>query len=226
MTPLQKNALIRLATDLSRGDKNVIQQIEKAIKTPPKTSKEVGYYLGGDENDFEICFRKMASLLSDSKFTTSAEDKYIYEIFSQWEARLGDMPNSIKEALPFIFDESYDIDELDEEEIKKEAVGRMQTHLLNGLNDIAKKFEKKSMPLLTIDTGGGDTLLFINVTSEVATLWRNVEIGRTHDDIPLAIRSPYWESFCQHLEYALGIDDQLSSLQFSTKPLRSLDHVK
>ncbi|MEO6603530.1 MAG: hypothetical protein ABIQ16_26840 [Polyangiaceae bacterium] len=38
--------------------------------------------MSGKENDFENCFRRTVALLEP--YTTSAEDKYSYEIFSLW----------------------------------------------------------------------------------------------------------------------------------------------
>ena len=44
----------------------------------------MGFYLSGAENDFELCFRKLASLLQEhTPLVSSAEDKNVYEIFGQ-----------------------------------------------------------------------------------------------------------------------------------------------
>jgi hypothetical protein len=67
---------------VSGGDDDLVRLVRLATVTPPRTDEEVGYYLVARENDFENCFRYTVSQLEP--YTTSAEDKYVHEIFGQW----------------------------------------------------------------------------------------------------------------------------------------------
>jgi len=102
MTDRQKQALLALATDLSRGDAGLIAKVNAALANPPRTTEEVGYYVTEDNSDFENCTRKTVSVLSETPHAMSVEDKYVFEIFEQWTApgRLAELPAAFRDMLP------------------------------------------------------------------------------------------------------------------------------
>jgi hypothetical protein len=214
MTNLQKEALLRMARDLSRGDPLIIAAVQAAIENPPRTTEEVGFYVSGDESDFENCFRKLCGLLDDSPWGSSAEDKYVREIFAEWvgPGRLAALPEEVERAFP---DPGDEVD-----------AGRAKRHFGAATRAVENAFHRAGAPLLSLDTGGGDTLIFVNVEPTVADRWRDVELGKTYDGDTLAVRSPMWSEFWEHL--SSFSDDDLGELPEGVpgpRPLRSLETV-
>jgi hypothetical protein len=207
MNDAQKQALIELSKDFSRGDSRLVQQVETALAHPPRTTEEVGYYVSANNNVFENYFRKVASLLSSTPFATQAEDKYVYEIFDQWVApgRLTALPQALKNAMPTLFATEVPAALENEKAMVQWAHTQLQAHFAEGVMAVEMAFEALGSPLLTIDTGGGDTLLFINVTPDAAKRWRDVEFGVSHEGVPLGVRSAMWGVFLDHFCYALGL---------------------
>jgi hypothetical protein len=204
MDAAQKTALLRIAHDLSRGDQTLIAAMEAAIANPPSTTETVGYYLSGRETVFENCFRKLASLLSDTPHASSAEDKYIFEIFDQWAERLEALPEAFTKAFWFL-DAGSDPG-MSEDESQEKARKSLRADYVAGVRALEKAFADAGEPLLCVDTGGGDTILFLNATPEAAERWRNVKVGETYEGVPLGIRSPMWDAFWFHVDYASRLE--------------------
>src|SRR5690349_6740595 len=107
MDTLQQKALLRLAHDLSRGDAKLVRAMKAAIAKPPTTTEDVGFYVSGNENAFENCFRKLCGLLEDREHVIGVEDKYCFDIFEQWTeaGQLERLPASLFKAIPL--DDSF-----------------------------------------------------------------------------------------------------------------------
>lgn len=222
MTERQKQALLALATDLSRGDADVIAKVQAAIDNPPRTTEEVGYYVSEKNNAFENCFRKLVSLLSETPYAMSIEDKYVYEIFALWTApgRLDELPAAFRDIFPDWFGvEPEAEDEDDAEEFRQALTARY----VEGVNAVEKSFEELGAPLLSFDTGSSDTMVFIQATPEVADRWRNVKLGESHDGEPLAVRSPMWDMLWANISYAADLDLEDPPGDLPSPPLRDLE---
>lgn len=196
MNTLQQKALLRLAHDLGRGEASVLAAMTVAIANPPRTTETVGFYVSGSENDFENCFRKLCALLEETAFGSSVEDKYCLEIFEQWvrPGRLQQLP----EVLPKVIPGYGTFDETDPDA----ACANLRKHFPTIAREIETAFAAMGAPLLSLDTDGGDTLLFVNAEPAVAERWRDVELGQTHDGGILAVRSPMWHTLWEYLGYA------------------------
>ncbi len=200
MTPLEQTALLELMRDLGRGDETLLTKMEAAIAQPPRTTEEIGFYVSDDETDFANCFRKLCSLLDDSEYGTSVEDKYCTEIFEHWleSTMLDELPAAVHHAIP---EDGY-FGETDPDEERK----NVREHFPAAAREIEAAFDAKGSPLLSLDTGRGDTLIFVIATPGAAKRWRDVELGRTHDGDLLAVRSPMWHTFWEFIECA-GADN-------------------
>jgi hypothetical protein len=205
MNTLQQKALLRLAHDLGRGEASVLAAMTVAIANPPRTTETVGFYVSGKENDFENCFRKLCGLIEETEYGSSVEDKYCTEIFEQWvgPGRLQQLPQALSKAIPG-YDTSEDPDSggPDSGEANAEAIANLHKYFPTVAREIEMAFAALGAPLLSLDTNGGDTLLFVNAEPDVAERWRDVELGRTHNGGILAIRSPMWHRFWDFLGYA------------------------
>jgi hypothetical protein len=217
MDELQKNALIRMAHDLSRGDTRIVAAARAAVEKPPRTTEEVGFYVSGDENDLENCFRMICGLIEESHWGSSAEDKYCAEIFEQWvgEGRLEELPAEAQHAFENL-EELHPHSLEDTDALRSE----LRAHFTAAVESIERAFEAIGQPLLSLDTGGGDTLFFVNVEPHVADKWRDVELGKSHDGDSLAIRSPMWPVLWEYLGYCTG--DDLGEVPAGVAPLRPL----
>lgn len=209
MTPEQASALIDFATDFSRGNADLVASVKAALASPPRTTEEVGYYLSGKENDFENCFRRTVALLEP--YTTSAEDKYVYEIFSLWigqDCLLKVAPPELAAAFPDFLSSNEEEEEAppDSARAAERAAARIRSGYAAGVRALESAFDTAGFPLLSFDLGGGDTLVFANVERRIADRWRGKVLGYTHDGTALGVRSPMWGAFWNHLDYALGLD--------------------
>jgi hypothetical protein len=215
VTPTQASALAAVAAELSRGDKRVIAKMKAALADPPRTTEEVGFYVSGDENAFENCFRKLASLLVGKPYAMSAEDKYIHELFEHWtgRGRLKALPEAFHSMLPGSGAEPA------------AARARLRKGFVTGVQAVEQAFEDLGAPLLSVDTGGGDTMLMVLATPETAARWRDVKLGETHDGIDLAVRSPMWDVLWAYLEYSSGVDLGRPP-KLPARPLRKLARAR
>ena len=234
MESLQKKALVEIAHDFSRGDAALIVQVEAAIRTPPRTTETVGYYLSGRETEFENCFRKLTSLLMQSPYASGAEDKESLWLFSQWigPGRLTQFPSGYVDAIATTpLDPSWHLPDADDDAYAADRP-RWEQQLLRtygaGVMSLQAAFDAAGFPLLPIDLNGGDTLPFIHATPVAAARWRDVQIGETHSGEPLAIRSPMWAALWDHLAYSLqcaNVGDVLPDGIPAPPPLRALNAV-
>jgi len=210
MTPEQAAALVALATDISDGDVDVVRQIQAAIRKPPRTTQEVGFYVSGKESDFELCFRHLVTLLDG--YTSSAEDNYVYEIFPQWfgpDRLLESPPAELVAAFPeFLAESAEEADAApDSGQLVERLAARLVQRYAPAVFAVERAFENVGRPLLTFELGGGDTLVFVNVTPPVAERWRDKVLGHTHRGHPLGLRAPLWDAFWAHVCYAFGLGD-------------------
>ena len=221
MTDRQKQALLALATDLSRGDAGLIAKVKAALANPPRTTEEVGYYVTEDNSDFENCFRKTVSLLSDTPHAMSVEDKYVFDIVDQWTApgRLAELPAELRDMFPgCLGDEPEAEDEAATDAFRQ----KLTASYVAGVTAVEKAFEASGAPLLSFDTGSSDTMVFIQATPEVADRWRDVKLGESRDGEPLAVRSPMWDVLWAHISYAADLDLENPPENLSSPPLREL----
>ena len=221
MDTLQQTALLRLAHDLSRGDQKVIHAMKAAIADPPHTTEDVGFYVSGSENAFENCFRKLCSLLEDREHAVGVEDKYCFDIFEQWldAGLLERLPTALLKAIP--------LDETFGDAGPEEFAGNLRKFFPNAARELEAAFAGRGTPLLSLDTNGGDTLLFITPEPEAAERWRDVELGQTHDGGTLAVRSPMWHKFWRYIGYASGskVGKPPADLP-ANRPLRQLSELE
>lgn len=228
MDILQQKALLQLAHDLSRNDASVIATMKTAIANPPRTTEEVGYYVSGNENDFENCFRKLCGLLEETAYGSSVEDKYCTEIFEQWvgPGRLQQLPDVLSKAIPgYDTSDEPDCNGPDSGEANSAAIANLRKYFPTVAREIETAFAAMGAPLLSLDTNGGDTLLFVNAESDVAERWRDVELGRTYDGGVLAVRSPMWHRFWDFLGYFLELRDPPGDLR-PNRELRQLSELR
>ena len=220
MDALQQKALLRLAHDFSRSDQKVIRAVKAAIANPPHTTEEVGFYVSGDENDFENCFRKLCSLLEDHEHALGVEDKYCFDIFEQW------VDAGVIEQLPAALFKAIPLDETFGDSGPEEFAGNLRKYFPTAARELEAAFAVRGVPLLSLDTNGGDTLLFITPELEAAERWRDVELGQTHDGGILAVRSPMWQKFWRYIGYASGskVGKPPADLP-GDRPLRQLDEL-
>jgi hypothetical protein len=208
MTPEQAERIVQLARDVSGGDEELVGRVRLAMVTPPRTTEEVGWYLDGRENDFENCFRYTVSQLEE--YTTSAEDKYVYEIFEDWfgEGRpVPAPPPELVSLLPELFGAPTEDDEPpDSARAAEQAASRIKAGFDAACRAVERAFEDAGLRLLNLDTGGGDTLVFVHLPPAVADRWRDTVFGHTYESKELGVRSPMWRAFRYHLSYALGVD--------------------
>lgn len=199
MDTLQQNALLRLARDLSRGDAKLIRAMKAAIANPPTTTEDVGFYVSGNENAFENCFRKLCGLLEDREHVIGVEDKYCFDIFEQWvEAeQLDHLPASLFKAIP--------LDDTFGDPSPENRAAKLREYFPMAARDLDEAFAARGTPLLSLDTAGGDTLLFVTPDPDAAERWRDVELGQTHDGHVLGVRSPMWHKFWKYIAYSSGI---------------------
>jgi len=199
MDTLQQKALLRLAHDLSRGDAKVIRAMKAAIANPPSTTEEVGFYVSGNENEFENCFRKLCGLLEDREHVIGVEDKYCFDIFEQWTeaGQLERLPNSLFKAIP--------LDDTFGDSSPENRAEKLRQYFPNAAREIDQAFAARETPLLSLDTAGGDTLLFVTPEPDTAERWRDVELGETHDGESLSVRSPMWHKFWKFIAYSSGL---------------------
>jgi len=204
MTPEQATALKQLAADFSRGDDAIVDRVAAAIRNPPRTTEAVGYYVSACNNDFENCFRHLVSLLEP--YATSAEDKYVYEIFPQWigaDRLLKQAPAELAEAFPeFLAPKASNCST----PARDDVTARLRRHYVAGVRALEVAFDATGFPLLSLDTGEGDTLVFINVERSIADRWRGTVLGHTHEGGELGVRAPMWGAFWSHVAYAFGLE--------------------
>ncbi len=222
MTDRQKQALLALATDLSRGDAGVIAAIKAALDNPPRTTEEVGYYVSQGNTTFENCFRKLVSLLSETPYAMSVEDKYVYEIFAHWTApgRLEELPAAFRDLFPDWFGVEPDAGD---EDAAEEFRTTLTAGYVEGVKAVERAFEELGAPLLSFDTGSSDTMVFIQATPEVADRWRNVKLGESHDGETLAVRSPMWGVLWANISYAADVELEDPPDDLPSPPLRELE---
>ncbi len=68
--------LLEFAADLTNHDPMIASAIEAALRSPPMTNEEVGFY-GAAKNPPEMnCFLYLVTSLGNAGYTFSAEDKY------------------------------------------------------------------------------------------------------------------------------------------------------
>jgi hypothetical protein len=208
MTPEQAAALIEMASDFSHGDAEVARRLRSALDKPPRTTREVGYYVSGKENDFEKCYRHLVSHLQP--YTSSAEDKYVHEIFDQWfgeDRILREAPPELVRVFPEFLASHVAADEPpDSAGMVALVTARVQEHYVAGMRAVERAFADAGRPLLSLDTGGGDTLVFANVEPRIADRWRSRVLGRTYQGVELAVRPPMWDAFWHHVGYSLGLE--------------------
>lgn len=221
MTDRQKKALLAVASDLSRGDAGVIAKVEAALANPPRTTEEVGYYVTEKNTPFENCFRKLVSLLAETPYAMSVEDKYVYEILALWTApgRLDQLPAAFRDMFPDWFGVEP---EAEDEDAAEETRQKLTANFVAGVSAVEKAFEATGEPLLSFDTGSSDTMVFIQATPEAADRWRNVKLGESHDGEPLAVRSPMWNVLWGNISYSADLDLGDPPDDLPSPPLREL----
>ena len=191
--PLDCLELLELAADLSENDKATTAAMEKALAKPPRTTEEIGFYVGRRNNDFENCFRYMVTLISRLDGVLHyVEDKYAYQILEDFDDAVG-LPDSVRAIFPK--GRAPEQDEFDR-------------GYLGAMKDLEQAYKDTGRVLLSIWLAGGDTIYFAPVKPEVAERWANRPLGKTHDGQYLGLREPAWDVFYQLMAYAFMWEDE------------------
>ena len=215
-------ALLLFVSLVSGGNADVMAEMQSAIANPPTTPEEVGFYLSGDETEFELIFRKAVTELDNAGYLWAFEDKYINEMLDVWlqnktlpkKAITKDM----KTAMGGFFPDFEDIEVTDE---LYEFMGR---EFAGAAEKVEQAFLKKGQRLLSIDIPLGDTLFFLLLPDQDAEKWRNVLFDVTADEQTLAIRDPMWLNYWEMIHYALDIHQEYAD-PIGLQPLPDLTNV-
>lgn len=198
MIASESEQLLELATDLSRGDAELIEALKRAIASPPYSPEVTGYYGMEKQSEIYRCFATMVTLLRRGHFCSGAEDKYIYEILLQWKR-----PGRL-EYIPERFDRMFDFDNYSDE-IRPAFFAEMKRDYVKATQDLEAAFEATGFPLMSFTQPQGDTICFINVEPRVRRKWLDVSIGQTAEGQPLALTPPPWARFWEHMDYSLSL---------------------
>ena len=223
MTANEKDKLIDLITDISRRDLTLINEMKQFLQKTSFTPEELGFYFAKDETHSLCYFYKLMSLMMNSKYASFAEDKYITEVFQQWvgPGRLKETPEGILKIQAMIQNagELYDKG-IDPSKIAKDLLKELKTHLPMITQNIEKLFEDEGYPILTLDQGFGDTIVFIHVDQKTADKWRGVSFGFSKDGHEFGVRSANWERFWQHLSYTFMLPEEPVPSELRAKPFK------
>lgn len=179
-------ALVALVRDLERPGEGISERVQAALRKPPRTVEEIGFYPGSDDTPFECCYRYAVAQLREAGHTFAREDKYVQGILEDFVAR--GVPKEATRG------------------IKRRVPDRAR--LVEATRQIEAAFEARGERLACLWTAGGDHLYFIVVSPEVAERWRDLPLGTTAAGAPLGLRSPCWHALYDHLGYALGWPDE------------------
>ena len=160
------------------------------------------------------------SLLAETPYAMSVEDKYVYEILALWTApgRLDELPAAFRDIFPDWFGVEP---EADDEDAAEEFRQKLTASFTAGVSAVEKAFEATGEPLLSLDTGSSDTMVFIQATPE-PDRWRDVKLGESHDGEPLAVRSPMWNVLWANISYSADLDLEDPPDDLPSPPLREL----
>lgn len=206
MNERQKEVLLKLASDLSRHDEKIISQMKNCLDSPPRTSEQVGFYLSGKESDFENCFRFLIKLIMNTPYCCSCEDKYALEVADLWLSKNGlvELPEVFLKMAPNYYE--LPMDGIKEENLDSYLMSCFESHFLNGVKAIEKQFWQLGTPLMSIEKGEGDTMVFVCVTPDMYKAWENVKLGKTYQETPLGLTAPNWYEFWYFAVNTLGLN--------------------
>lgn len=196
--------LLKFAADLTNRDPTITSAIEAALKSPPMTTEEVGFY-GAAKNPPEMnCFLYLVTLLGKAGYTFSAEDKYSAEILDIFEQKV-DLPARIRSWFPkrLGWDSDYEAIGLNKQEHGR-ASARFQATYEQAFNELEAAFEARGERLRVLQFHVGDTIPFVVVEPEVAEKWDSVVLGYDRHGRPLCLSQPDWQRFAEHLAYSTG----------------------
>ncbi|MEM0962910.1 MAG: hypothetical protein AAGK21_10295, partial [Bacteroidota bacterium] len=194
---MNRSAIRRFAADLSGGDPEVLAITDAALVETPRTTETVGFYLSGRETDDENVLRCVTSALMTHGYTTAAEDKYQHEIFEQW-AEFVTLPDALVAAFPEILGEEDPWDEDDWESYQERRQQDVREAYVPVVRALESAFAEAGTPLMTMELAGGDTLVFLAPSAEVASRWSGVQLATTHQGKPMGLRAPDWDTFWHH----------------------------
>ncbi|QED28419.1 hypothetical protein FRD01_14485 [Microvenator marinus] len=196
--------LLEFAADLTNHDPMIASAIEAALRSPPMTNEEVGFY-GAAKNPPEMnCFLYLVTSLGNAGYTFSAEDKYSAEILDIFAQKV-DLPARIRSWFPkrLGWDSVYEAIGLNKQEHGR-ASARFQATYEQAFNELEAAFEARGERLRVLEFHVGDTIPFVVVKPEVAEKWDNVVLGYDRQGRPLCLSQPDWQRFAEHLAYSAG----------------------
>lgn len=174
---------------------------------PPRTTEEVGFYLGRDDTDQETRYRFMVSLLDRAGRILSAEDKYSHELLFDF-TKMFELPPAFTSTFDFLLDESAGAADSGAA-FRTALAAKVGAGYVGAMQAVEAAFEARGERLRTLWTAGGDTLHFIAVAPEVADAWTSRPVAYTHRGEPLGLRPPTWGAFYHHLSYAIGLGEDV-----------------
>lgn len=192
-------AIIAFASDFSGNDTAIIQQVRQMAANPPTDQETIGFYSTEDYPARHRLFLATVNLLDTAKKLYSVEDKYSYEIFSIWQddgvISLGKLPPAAKAVFAPLIDGN------------EPQGGIERYHALvwekyaQATEELEQYIADHGKVLLSIDATDGDTMFFALVTPDIASRWRDKALS-AHNGYYAGIRSPMWDRFWAHLNYA------------------------
>ncbi|MEO1174311.1 MAG: hypothetical protein AAFX94_20000 [Myxococcota bacterium] len=177
----------------------------RALENPPMRREEVGFY-GAERNPpLENCVRMLVTELHKSGRLMAAEDKYLGELFPQFEKHIT-LPRALVELLPFWLDPNYSWeDDGSDPGVRERESLRIAAGLNGATAALEKSFADAGLSLVTWELAGGDHLCFMALPEAVKERWVGVVLARNARGEPLGLRPPDWSTFAGHLGYCLGL---------------------
>ncbi|MEM6532931.1 MAG: hypothetical protein AAF654_09915 [Myxococcota bacterium] len=197
--PLDAPRLVEFAADV--GDSALSSELDFALRCPPTTPQDTGFYGSQNNPPLENCFRFLVSELQSRGLLMASEDKYSLETLERFGEHI-ELPGLARELFPFYFDDAYD----PSEDRAPDGAG-LKERLPELFQAIEQAFVYRGLKLLSIELAGGDHVHFIALEPTVAERWRNVSLAQTRNHHHLGLRDPDWYRYSLHLEYAIGVAD-------------------
>ena len=184
MTP--EEALQKLADDLFP---DVADQVADAIVNPPRTTETVGFYLRGDESDFELAFRKTVTLSETCDHVWAFEDKYVHEMIATWQ-RNNVLPKKLDPVITRVLDpfaKNSVFEEMEGSAPNANIFSEIRRLYPDATAALEQAFADQGKALLSFDLSAGDTIYFVACDPDDAETWRDRQF---HDEPLLALRLP------------------------------------
>ena len=182
-----------------------LEKIASLIINPPRTREEVGFYLSGDESDFELTFRAAISEFSKRENVWQFEDKYVHEMIGTW-VDAGVIPKKLPDPVRFALDpfakNSVFADD-DDSSPNANVFTVLRDAFPVAVAALERVFADQNQALLSFVLGPqGDTVYFAVVDEDFAIKWANTKLNH---DPEMGIAQPDWKRYWNFLGYAVGM---------------------